>query len=316
MNAIPIPRCPACQQQMRESRATDVVECRCGFEVDHETLYAVAPCRALAVADGRMSAPRPRGARGIRISENFGELVEHAWDQRSVKPSEMGLPARQTLHEAARNIGARLGLEYQGEGKGQYLVVPVTGTARGRRQLQRQKIYACAPLSLALAAVEQMVQVIAMTRGPGSWWSTGGCAGYCGDGDARIGYLDGVPHVFLAAYYFHDPVAQTPAGRMEAVLEMAQRGMISTEEAKALLEVPEVPAADPLDAVIDGVTLRALLAYDECDRRETMSTIVQRNHTPAQRAAVSAHWSAELRLRVKADAAKERNQVTYCEEDD
>lgn len=69
---------------------------------------------------------------------------------------------------------------------------------------------------------------------------------------------------------------------------------------------------DPLDVEYDGVKLRTLLRNDEKMRTEVDG---YRNTawTSAQRAAVSAHWSAQLRAKVqasaKADAERERNQV-------
>jgi hypothetical protein len=80
---------------------------------------------------------------------------------------------------------------------------------------------------------------------------------------------------------------------------------------------PPAPSVDPLDVKIDGVTLRRLLEMDENHRREH---IVGAIIGPAQRDAISAYWSAQLRAKVaatkKADAERERNRVTYCEEDD
>ena len=68
---------------------------------------------------------------------------------------------------------------------------------------------------------------------------------------------------------------------------------------------------DPLDVEYDDFTLRELLALDRIQRREAAGQ--QRTFTPAQRAAISAHWSAQLRAKVAASdaAAKERdrNQV-------
>jgi len=90
MSATPVPKCPACNEQMRMDNGHNGAECRCGFEVDHDVVYVTHDRgRALTVADGRMTAPRSRGVAGICIAEIFGELVEHAWDQRSVKPSEV-----------------------------------------------------------------------------------------------------------------------------------------------------------------------------------------------------------------------------------
>lgn len=53
------------------------------------------------------------------------------------------------------------------------------------------------------------------------------------------------------------------------------------------------PLGDPLGNKYDGMSLRALLALDEARRRETAAVYF----TSAQRAAISAHWSAKLRLK-------------------
>ena len=74
---------------------------------------------------------------------------------------------------------------------------------------------------------------------------------------------------------------------------------------------------DPLDAVIDGMTLRRLLELDTARRREQDLRSIPYGlsdlFTAAQREAVSAHWSAELRAKVAAakaaDAERERNRV-------
>lgn len=61
------------------------------------------------------------------------------------------------------------------------------------------------------------------------------------------------------------------------------------------------PTVDPLDVEIDGVKLRVLLEWDEIGRREARHfSWDEGNFTPAQRAAVSAHWSAQLRAKVEA----------------
>lgn len=67
-----------------------------------------------------------------------------------------------------------------------------------------------------------------------------------------------------------------------------------------------MPPVSPLDVKYDGVTLRDLLIDDERARRHEGT---HPRFTPAQRAAVSAHWSAELRARVAAAKAKERERV-------
>lgn len=67
------------------------------------------------------------------------------------------------------------------------------------------------------------------------------------------------------------------------------------------------PPVDPLDVAYDGVKLRELL---EIDARRRDERNPYRTLTPAQRAAVSVHWSAELHAKVAASAAadKEREQ--------
>jgi hypothetical protein len=68
-----------------------------------------------------------------------------------------------------------------------------------------------------------------------------------------------------------------------------------------------------LDDEIDGWKLQTLLDADECTRRETGPGRPRCYFTPAQSAAVSAHWSAQLRAKVaasaEADKERERNQV-------
>lgn len=74
------------------------------------------------------------------------------------------------------------------------------------------------------------------------------------------------------------------------------------------------PEVDPLDVVYDGIKLRVLIRIDE-DGRQEIRTARNWGHewTPAQRAAVSAHWSAQLRARIS--AAKERERLTVCVQD-
>lgn len=71
------------------------------------------------------------------------------------------------------------------------------------------------------------------------------------------------------------------------------------------------PPVDPLDIQIDGVTLRDLLEIDQTRRREQdVGCIPWRNAdpwtwTPAQHEAISAHWSAQLRAKVRATGKPE-----------
>lgn len=74
---------------------------------------------------------------------------------------------------------------------------------------------------------------------------------------------------------------------------------------------------DPLDAKYDGISLRDLLERDRQRRTEDPSS-AWRPHvrpTPTQCAAVSAHWSQELRAKIAAAKQKDRNQVTMDDDE-
>lgn len=81
-------------------------------------------------------------------------------------------------------------------------------------------------------------------------------------------------------------------------------------------------APDPLDVEYDGAKLRILLERDRRHRNEVPQPPGRDKDTrwlpltPAQRAAVSAHWSAELRAKVAAAAEAERQRVRVDLEDE
>lgn len=85
--------------------------------------------------------------------------------------------------------------------------------------------------------------------------------------------------------------------------------------ARTMVRVTAGPTlvADPLDVEIDGVALRRLLEMDENRRTERIVGVIL---SPAQRAAVSAHWSAELSSKVAASKITERNRVTITHDED
>lgn len=72
---------------------------------------------------------------------------------------------------------------------------------------------------------------------------------------------------------------------------------------------------DPLTVLYDGSRLGTLIEGDEFDRRETSSHWRTRAMTSAQRDAVSAHWSAELRAKLKASKERERCQVVLDDDE-
>lgn len=92
-------------------------------------------------------------------------------------------------------------------------------------------------------------------------------------------------------------------------------GLFAMDEHQLTLVPAPAPAPDPLDKMVDGWPLRQLLHMDERARHgeNVISRESRRAFTPAQREAVSAHWSAQLRAKVAAsDAAaksRDRNQV-------
>jgi hypothetical protein len=65
---------------------------------------------------------------------------------------------------------------------------------------------------------------------------------------------------------------------------------------------------DPLDVVYDGYTLRDLLGWDALYRQGD-ELPVRRWFTARHRAAISAHWSAELRAKVRDSQERERRRV-------
>jgi len=108
-----------------------------------------------------------------------------------------------------------------------------------------------------------------------------------------------------------ETLAMSPQALLEQI-RAAKEYMRDLGERNAA-PVAAAPPADPLDVEYDGVNLRDLIQWDTARRRETHPQ--WRQLTPAQRAAVSAHWSAQLRAKVAASKAAERNVVTYCEVD-
>jgi hypothetical protein len=115
--------------------------------------------------------------------------------------------------------------------------------------------------------------------------------------------------------YKYAPVTVTAeqikqAAASPGLVERVERMLAQQQHALAHLRFPDgrswCRAIDPLDVTYDGRSLRWCLAID---------TAVQRHDdryftlTSAQRAAVSAHWSAELRAKVAASAERDRNEV-------
>lgn len=118
----------------------------------------------------------------------------------------------------------------------------------------------------------------------------------CEENERRMLELMMKPMVFVKPVEDPDPI------------EMRMRSYMNIGPTiRGTFYVPPDPV-DPLDVKYDGATLRTLLEYDEGRRRETHPNHVAAaaRRTPAQRAAVSAYWSAQLRAKVAASAAADK----------
>ena len=139
--------------------------------------------------------------------------------------------------------------------------------------------------------------------------------------ESKLGGLEAWLPTSKPLYKFAEPGAGS--ADFASMLNEAQRRMLEQQQAMAMkhlaamlprdVAVKSVPPkpVDPLDVEYDGITLRVLLERDRQRRTEDPDS-AWRSHvrpSPAQRAAVSAHWSAELRAKVKASAERERNTV-------
>lgn len=238
---------------------------------------------AAQTAPAAPSPPLPT----IHTSTSFSKLFEMTGvNPRALMPAGLG----DRIAKAAVDEGARLGLFLQPEqAQGRYLVV-------AGANLKRQTLYALAPLGREEQAARELVGAIAGAHGPGRWWSLGNAVhAITDDGMARYCTVGGEPYIWLRAIYCHEAMPEKfqPAPEIQA------------------------PAHDPLDVEYDGVPLRDLLDLRECVNREqdlgagTECSIPWRNAdpwtwTPAQRAAVSAHWSAQLRAKVRASDAADK----------
>lgn len=91
-----------------------------------------------------------------------------------------------------------------------------------------------------------------------------------------------------------------------AAIELADLDKIYSDLTRLRVDL-KAPPLDPLDVEYDGVKLRELIRKDQWNRREGVALFCA--STPTQRAAISAHWSAELRARVASAKEHERTQV-------
>lgn len=290
--ASTVPPCPMCNRNMLRKYESDEVHCRCGFTASGEVLLA-ARSKAHSVAY-RMEPPlvAPDVRPGIRISDSFQEL------SRCLFWSDPGAPLgnAQKLHDIAVAAGASLGLQLQPEEcKGAYLVID--DGQGGQSNLHRSVMYAIAPIDQTERAAELMVGCIAQLRGPGRWWRLKEAVHVIADcGETYYEEVGGQPHVRMRAIYCHaaDLDANRPH-RRTWVDQLAADGTITPEFATRLRAVD---GPDPLDAHVDGISLRQLIEWDEAARRDSpVAMEIRSRYTPAQRDAAAAHWREQIMAR-------------------
>lgn len=212
------------------------------------------------------------------------------------------------------------------------------------RTLDRRPVYGLCTLDSVLKAMIALIDHIRAREGAGRIWFAGqpsylhrqseythGLVATRIEGreeDDAAGYPvviptgDGTRRVLIGAYYFHAPAVQDGPS-CDRCNKPTGRGLDAWAGRHAAcsppLDGPEGspwpvsgrgrtfanfhPPIDPLDVEYDGVPLRGLLQTDNDRMRERSKTPLVR--TPAQRAAISAHWSAQLRAKVAASTAAE-----------
>lgn len=272
--AFLIPPCPKCSGVLRSLPEFDGARCRCEFEVDGISLHVAS---RLPFADrashllkvGRM-VPIPQHLPGVRVGPDAGALRADGWDHRYEpwRPGDTSVVAA-AVDGTAIERGHEIGLVHVGEAPGAVLALP-----GGRVLTERGLMYGLAPAGCERDCAARMVDAIVAAHGPGRWWTLAGAVHIIlSEGTlAAVCDIGGVQHVALRSIYFHDPAPKP---------------------------------VDPLDVVCDGYTLRDLLGWDEAFRRSD-AIRVKRWLTPTQRAAVSAHWSADLRAKVAASTAADK----------
>jgi len=181
---------------------------------------------------------------------------------------------------------------------GEYLILPSRDTTR--RSLHRTMLYSLATPSEALVAMRAHIDHIGRNHGAGRVWFLGEPVHtLLDDGRVRCAGIGDEVYVVLRTMYGHESQA----------VHVLPTGVYPSGETAYSL-------ADRLDHEIDGIRLRELVARDELQRRERSGA----KFTPAQRAAVSAHLSSELRKRVEASdreaKRRDRMQVVVDLDDD
>lgn len=279
----------------------------------------------------------------IVVGHVFGEIIG-AWCGRG-EPARMRIdvPHSDDLTAFAIERCDSVGLRIQPPPPpARNLVVQVGDTTR---TLDRRPVYGLCTLDSVLKAMIALIDHIRAREGAGRIWFAGqpsylhrqseythGLVATRIEGreeDDAAGYPmviptgDGTRRVLIGAYYFHAPEATTRSDLIERAkvrgrhgpfdyakpLDPAELALVPLPEHSSLLkDVYETrPPIDPLDVECGGISLRQLNHLDQQGRdieamggRPTCFPF-----TSAQRAAISAHWSAQLRAKVAASTAAE-----------
>lgn len=158
----------------------------------------------------------------IGVYDEFAKLPHAAVYEAYAHPAS-AFEAQDALAEHARQIGASVGLTYIGRCSARRLMVGDID------RLERHKLYAVAPLGSEREATGMLAIALSKKHGAGSWWSTGPAVTYLwrydgpgDDRDVRACQIDGVVHVLLAAYYFHDPLSAHWSAQLRAKVEASE----------------------------------------------------------------------------------------------
>lgn len=145
----------------------------------------------------------------IALVDEFAKLPQSVLYESYAHPAS-DFEAPDAIAEHARQVGASVGLTYVGRCSARKLMV---GDSREYHEVTRRTLYAIAPRGSEREAAGMLAVAISKAHGAGAWWSSGRAVNYLVRDHIAHGIrcapIDGVAHVLLAAYYFHDPVKVT-----------------------------------------------------------------------------------------------------------
>lgn len=257
------------------------------------------------------------------VGHVFGEIIGD-WCGRG-DPARLGqdVPATSDLLEVALARCMAVGLDVQPAPAEpvRHLIVP---DGDGTRTLERRSVYGICTLDSVQEAMCAVIDHVRAREGAGRIWFSGRPSYLNRRGEADAGTVatrlegresefpdppvftptgDGSRRLLIGAYYFHAPaVADGPA--CDRCGNPTSRGLEAWAARHAECS-PQLSTIDPLDVKYDGMTLRELVRIDEVRQRGELPPNEFKLFTAIQRAAISGHWSAQLRAKVAASAAAE-----------